>query len=226
MKLAASIAAVVALTAVLAPPALATDPADALMRAGLDPDALAAAGVASGDVAGIVEDVETWLAANPTALSSADSDYEDARAEVDRLRRLVRSGMAIAQDVTELAAAKSSLATAGNDRDTATDAIFAAATADLTGGETSTLATIRGNRAWGLSIEFHAKDRSESSWVSLRDALSNEKVALAEGTSVDSACATLLAAERADADVSAAKTAFDTNVSAVTSSWQSAVSGV
>jgi hypothetical protein len=134
--------------------------------------------------------------------------------------------MATAQDVTDLGTAKSMLATAGSDRETALDAIFSAGTADLTGGEATVLATIRGNRAWSLPIEFHAMDRSETAWVALRDALANEALAQEEGTSVDSAAATLLAAERADADVSAAKTSWDTNVAAVTSSWQSAVSGV
>ena len=221
MNLTATLVATVA----LASPGLASDISDTLLRAGLAPNALAAAGVQASKMTDIVEDVEAYLDANSTTLSSADADYVAAKKEVDRLRRLVRSGSAGAQDISDLATAKQDQSAATSDRDSALDALFAAGTANLTAGAVSTLSTIRTNRGWSLPIEFLAKERGEQAWIDLRDALINEKVNQQEGIAVETGCAQLLLAERADADVSAAKTAFDTNIAAVTSSWDSAVAG-
>lgn len=209
----------------LALPAWGSSTSDALMRVGLGPDALAAAGVTSGEVAGLVEDVEDHLTANPSDLSDADGDYAEARAEVDRLERLVRSGQATAQEVSDLATEKSALSTAESDRQTAIDAIFDAGTASLSAGEKAALENIRDNAHWGTPIEFLVVDRTDLEWLDLREALADEEAAAEEGVAQDPTCASLLSTERSDSDVPAAKTAYDTNVSSVRSSWESTVSG-
>ena len=222
MKLAIALAAA---TVLLSSQTHATDVGDVLLRAGLDAEALAAAGLASGSVASVVDEVDEHLAANPNDLTTADQDHATASTEVDRLRRLVRGGKATAQDVADLAAAKQDLADAADARDAALDAIFAAGTADLAASVADTLATIRANRSWGVPVEFLSKDRADADWIALRDALTNEKIAAAEGTAVDAACASLLLAERADPAVSAAKTAHDANFAAVEAAWTTAVGG-
>jgi chromosome segregation ATPase len=172
-----------------------------------------------------VEDVEDYLDTNPTELSSADAAYLSAQADVASLKKLVRSGQANLQDVTDLATAEAALATAESSRDAALDAIFDAGVAGLSGTQSTALSNIRANKSWGTPIEFMVKNRSDQGWLDLAEALTDERVSDLEETSADPACAALLQSERSDSDVSTAKTAFDTNLAAVQSSWTSAVSG-
>lgn len=211
---------------VAAPSALGgTSLEDALLRVGLDGEAMAAAGLTTAQVDLAVEGVDDYLVANPDELSDADADYASARAEADRLRRLVRAGTASAQDVTDLATAESELATAITDRDAALDALCQAGLDELPTAEADLLETICLNRSWGLPTEFLVKDRTEAQWVALREALADERISDEYGESPASASSTLLSTERADADVAAAKTDLDTNLTSIQSAWDSAVAG-
>lgn len=207
------------------PSIAAADTADSLMRAGLGPDALAAAGISSGEVATLIADAETYIDANSTELSDADADYVSLRAEVDALRRKVRSGQASAEEISSLATKQSQLATAESDRESAIEAIFDAATDSLSAAEKTALANIQANRTWATPIEFLVINRTDQQWLDLSEALTNEAVANEEGTAVEAACANLLLTERAKTEVASAKTNFDANVSAVTTAWNTAVSG-
>lgn len=201
------------------------DTADSLMRAGLDPDSLAAAGVTSGEIATVVADAETYIDANSSELSGADSHYVTLRSEVDALRRKVRSGQASIEEIASLATKQDELATAASDRESAIEAIFDAATDSLSAGEKTALANIQANRSWATAIEFLVINRTDQQWLALTEALTNEAVATEEGTSVETACASLLLTERAKSEVSSAKTSFDANASAVASAWDTAVNG-
>ena len=199
----------------------------ALIRAGLEPESLAAAGVTSNQVDGIVDDVRTWLTNNPTDLSAADAAYESARENSDQLRRTIQSGVGTGEDVTAYTSAMSNLQQAISDRDTALNAIFNAGTADLTQAIVDDLTVVRGNAGpWDyLSVEFLAKSgRTEAQWVDLREALADEHIADKYGESMDQDCQTLLTNERAHADVSAAITRLDSNLATVTSQWNQSVS--
>ncbi len=206
-------------------PALADGLSDTLMRAGLGPDALAASGVAASEVAGVVTDVQDYIDGNSTALSDADSVYLAAQQSVESLKKLVRSGKATAQDVADLATAQSLLDAAGANREAALDDLFDAGVDGLTVAQNTALANVRANDHWGLPIEFLVKNRTDQGWLDLSEALTNERVSAEEGISASPACVTLLLSERSDSAVAAAKTAYDTNRSAVQTSWDSAVSG-
>ena len=198
---------------------------DTLMRVGLDADALAASSVQSSEVAGVVSDVQDYLDTNPTDLTNADAAYLSASADVRVLSALVRSGKASAQDVADLATAQTTLDTAETDRSSALDDLFDAGVAGLTAAQSTALANTRANGHWGLPIEFLVKNRTDQGWLDLSEALTDERVSAEEEISASPSCVAILLTERSDTGVAAAKTAFDTNASAVQTSWNTAVSG-
>ena len=69
----------------------ATDLSAGLLRAGLDPETLAAAGVPPSAIATLVSNVRTEIAGDPERLHSADVAYADARRTSDELRRMIQS---------------------------------------------------------------------------------------------------------------------------------------
>ena len=156
------------------PPPVANTPVAAIcIRAGLDADAICATGATSTAAADAVSAVESWLSQNPGALEAADAAYADARSEEGRLRRLVRSGKATAQEVADYQTAEATLATEKADRAAVIDAIFAAGAAELTAGQSAVLATIRANRHWRLDVKrpntrdqiaYYATDRTQEEW--------------------------------------------------------------
>ena len=202
-----------------------TTPADfpaTLIRAGLDPKALAAAGVASGTVSAVLSNAASQINSDPTALSSADDALASARTSVDHLTSLIQSGHGTQDDITALATAQSSLATATSQRQTALDAIFNAAVANLSDAQKTALSKIRANRPWDVAIEFLVVDRTESQWVQVRDALANERIAVSLPDSLNQTAQSNLATWRSDTGVASAKSSLDSNLSAVTTAWNSA----
>jgi hypothetical protein len=197
-----------------------------LIRAGLDPKALAAAGVSSGTVGSVLQAAADTINANPNALPSADTAFMSARPDVDRLAAKIQSGLATQEDFTAYQAATSALATATTQRQTALDNIFTSAIANLSAGQRATLTQIRVNRAQDMSAshptEFLVLDRSQEDWVSLRDCLANEHIAIKYPDTLDQGAQAQLAAWRADPAVSAAKNSLDANLAAVTTAWNTA----
>lgn len=144
----------------------------ALARAGLAPEPLAAAGVGPESVATLVSAARSTLVDGE--LIAADADTLKAQADVDRLRRVVSTGAATDQKAT-LDTALVALATAKARAQTALDAVFTAAAARLTDDQRASLVTIRTNQGWGLPTRYLAGARAERDWVTLRDALSNQR---------------------------------------------------
>jgi hypothetical protein len=192
-----------------------------LIRAGLDPKALAAAGVASSSVSSVLSAAASQMNSAPTALSSADDALASARVSVDHLTSQIQSGHGTQDDITALATANSSLATATSQRQAALDAIFSSATANLTDAQKTALSKIRANRSWDQPLEFLVVDRAESQWVQVRDALANERIAVTLPDSLNQTAQSNLSTWRSDPAVAAAKSSLDANLSSVTSSWNS-----
>jgi len=202
----------------------ATSPfASSIIRVGLDPEALAAAGVTSVQVAGVIDAVLASDAAVNGDLAAADADYRSAKGEVDRLTRLVRSGTGSAEDVTALAAARSNLATAEAAQAAAMDALHSAGVAGLSGSVQTALATIRASRDTKLPVEYLAVSGTRDDWLSLRRALQHEKVAGKTGEEVAEEIATQLATFRARAAVAAARANLDARLAAVHTAWEDAL---
>ncbi len=144
----------------------------ALARAGLAPEPLAAAGVGPESVAALVSAARAAL--HDGELVAADADTRKARADVDRLRRAVSTGAATDQKAA-LDTALVALATAQARAQTALDAVFTAATPSLTAEQRTALLAIRNNRPWSLPTRYLAENRAQADWVTLRDALSNQR---------------------------------------------------
>ena len=203
-------------------PGVADDIRTSLMRAGLSPEALTAAGVTSNQIEGIVSDVEASDAWTGHALATADAAYAAAREDVDRLSRVVSSGTGTEQDVTDLAAAKTALASAETAQASALIALFTAGKADLAGGTQTKLATLRGNLGRDVPTEFLAITRTDDQWLRLGKLLAHERVCAKTGEDPDEDAAVELAELRADTAVSAAKAYLDSNLPSVTAAWNTA----
>ena len=131
-------------------------PADveaSLRLAGINPQALAAAGVNAAQTTGLFADASSYLTDALAGLQSADAAVASSRHDVERLERAVVAGVSTPEQRTALAAARSTLASAISDRAAALDGLTAAATADLTPERIAALASIRTNAAsWDLSL--------------------------------------------------------------------------
>jgi hypothetical protein len=205
-------------------PAHAQDLEVDAIRAGLDAKALAAAGVSAQSTSTIITNVNAYLLDHGTDLSLADSAYAGARNESDRLQRKIQSGQGTQEDVGSYQTQVAALATATTQRQAALDAIFNAGTANLSEGQKTTLSTIRTNRAaWDSPLEFLTVNRTEIEWVHLRDCLTNERVAVEYPDNLDQAMQAELGTWRANQSVAAAITSLGTNLSSVTSTWNSAM---
>lgn len=205
-----------------APPS-ANGTAVTLLRVGLGPEAIAASSVASTSVADMVTDLQQSSPAQGNELALADAAYATARQERDALRRLVRSGQATPAQVLELAQAQQTLDTATTARQAVLDALFTAATSDLSTAQKDVLAEIRANARWKLPTEFLVIERTQPQWIQLRDLLMEEKICAKIGDTMDPASVTALAALRAAPAVATAKAQLDANLAAVQAAWDLAV---
>jgi hypothetical protein len=197
-----------------------------LIRASLDPAALAAAGVLSAGVSPVLQLAADTINANPNALPDADAAYATARESVDRLQALIQSGLSSEQDRTAYQTAVTSLATATSQRQTALDQIFTAAIANLSAGQRTVLVQTRANRAVEFSrdfpTEFLTVDRNQETWVSVRECLANEHIAVKHPETLDQGEQSQLATWRANQTVSTAKNALEANLATVTTAWNTA----
>jgi hypothetical protein len=134
----------------------------ALIRAGLDPSSLAAAGVSANQTTTLVGLGETLLASEPTRLSEADSAVDSARVTRDTLERKIQSGLATQQEKANYASAGTALAAAESDRADALASLFNAATASLNESQRTLLATIQ---ATGTTLRGAALPLAESQSV-------------------------------------------------------------
>lgn len=195
----------------------------ALIRLNLSAQALTAAGVPSALISGLVNDVQDQINANPAALSNATASLGQARAEHDRLQRLVQSGVHAQADLTAYNTAVTQLNSTQTQLQSVLDDLWTAGTADLTEGQRTVLSRIRSNSSWEMPIEFLTVNRAQAQWVQLREALANERISAANDEPPDPAVQELLAQLRADVTVSAAIANLSANLAANTAAWNQAV---
>ena len=65
-------------------------------------------------------------------------------------------------------------------------------------------------------------DRTETEWISLRDGLSNERIAARYGNEANGACQSLLSTARSNQTVAAAKANAVANLATVSAAWDTA----
>lgn len=196
---------------------------DALMRAGLGPEALTAAGTSASDAAIVVTGAREYLIANPGALSLADSDFSSAKQSVDQLKRLIQSGQGTAEDVTAYSVAKSQLLQATLQRQGVLNAIFDAGTASLNPNQISLATAIRSNSAWDRPTEFLVANRPDAQWVELRNVLAHTRIADDLGETPAPEAVATLSTYAGQPQVAAAKASLDANLGVVTTAWEQAI---
>lgn len=201
----------------------AADLGPALYRACLDPESLCAAGLSANDVTALVQNADAHLVDNLSQLNQADQNYATAKTNRDELVRIVRAGTATQQQITDCQTAMTTLTSATSTRDTALDALVTAATASLTTEQRALLTTIRANQDWKLPVEFCAADRTEATWVTLRDALAAERYAQETSEELDPTVTQFLTTQRAVTAVANAISSLDTNLANVQTAWDNAV---
>ena len=207
-----------AVSALLAPTAAELEVA--LLRAGLGPEALTAAGLSSSNATAVVGDLRTYMTNNPGVLDSADASYASPKQSVDQLKRLIQSGQATNDDLTAYTTAKSDLASAQTQRSAVLDDFFTAGVDSLSQAQKDTLTAIRGNRDWDRPTEFLVLSHTDADWVELRECLANERIAADQGEEPDPDAQTSLNGYRDDLAVSTAKANLDANLAVVTAAWE------
>ena len=208
-----------------APDPLAPHIAVALHRAGLQPEALAAAGVSPSIVPQVVLAFKgAWA---DSSLPGYDAAFAEARRLLDDLRRRVEAGVATAEEIAAVPPASVAHAEAAANRETALAALFQAATAVLPAANGETLTVIRANREqWDQPWPYLVTSLSQPERVELREALANERIALSSEEQPDADCAAFLQGVRARPEVAAASASLAATLDAVAAAWQSAVLAV
>jgi hypothetical protein len=201
---------------------LPTDFKVRLLRAGLTPRALAAAGIQQGSVLPALQAAADQMNGAPTALDSADAMYRSARVAADALATKIQGGKASQEEIASYPGAKAAVDSADAARQSVLDGYFTAATANLTANQRTALITIRANKAIGFPEEYLVVERTEAQWLALRDALSTERQAIELPDMASEAATQLLTAFRADPAVAFATTSAQTNLPQITSAWNTA----
>lgn len=193
-----------------------------LYRAGLSPDLLAAAGIDSNAVSGIVGHVADTIRAG-NGIAAADGTFESASQAYQAALRTLQSGLAGESGPSTLAASKAALASAASARQAAVAAVVTAATADLTQGQRALLSQFAANSGKDVPAQLRAVSRTSAQWHALRDALARERYCAVSGESLDETASSLLSAARAEATVSDAAANLQSRLSANAQAWNSAV---
>ncbi len=199
--------------------------AESLVLAGLDPEALAAAGLTPAEIPDLVSRFDLALAEHIDSLRSADDNFAFWHAEAGRLRRIaaVRRDPAAVQAFN---AASDLAAKAGAARRDAIDACRFDAIAPLPSPSTEALAAIRLARAREPGVPAYllidAPDAPSS--VALRDAWMQTRLPAQVGTSAAAGAAQYLANHVASPKVAASMAAHTQHAAAVNLTWTAAVS--
>jgi len=159
----------------------------------------------------------------PAAMESADASFISARVASDALVRKIQSGKATQEEIENYAATKSALDSAEAARQSVLDGYFSAAIANLSLNQRTALTTMRANRAWGFPQEYLVSSRTEAQWIELREALSNEHEAIELPGTLNETAQGLITTVRAEQAVAFATTSVQSNLTTVTSAWNTAV---
>lgn len=197
--------------------------AAAMLRIGLGPAQLTAAGGSPSTVATVVDDSLDDMIANPAVIELADAAFAGSKQQCDLLKRVIQSGQATSEQITTYAVARTQLSLADSQRHSVLTALLTSAAASLNASQQDTLAAIRGNRNWDLPIEFLTVDRTEAQWVQLREALANERISAKLGEEPDPEAQALLLQLRGNPLVATAKANLDANLTVITVAWEQAI---
>lgn len=193
-----------------------------LVRAGLGPDSLAAAGVDAAKAAEVVAAVRGVLTEQGASLKLADENHRAASILRQQIIAKVQAGVSTEQDRSALTAADASLASAGQTRTSVLNAAIAAANAVLSPEQVQALAAIRTLPA-DLPLKYRVASMNSGQADTLRSALGEARAASAVGEEPSSDTETLISTLNSNQAVSNANSNLINNAIAVTSAWEQAV---
>jgi len=206
------------------PPPIAGSPMAATMiRVGLDAERLAAVGVTSQAASGVITAAISEHDEGESSLAEADAAYSACKSSCSALENEIKSGLASPEDVSSYQSAKANLATHTAAREAAVEAIFEAGIAGLSTNEKDALRTIRANAHWKLPVQYLTVDRTEADWVKLRDYLDARRIYQEDELEVPAEVTSFLAGVESDGKVSTAKASLDSNIVAIQTAWNTAV---
>ena len=196
-----------------------------LTRLGLDPEALAAAGVTAAQVPPIIAVVRLAVESGQDGIAALDAQRGAARAERDLLEREIVAGTAGAGSVAAFPVAAGQAIDAETALETALGSLHAEACGGLPAEVRAALLAIRTNRrTWpSLPAAHLVVERSEPQWLALRDALAAARIAGAGGVQADDDATQVIAAAEADVAVQAAILAGDVIGAALEMAWAQGV---
>lgn len=193
-----------------------------LVRAGLGPDSLAAAGVNGAKASEVVAAVRGVLTEQGAALKTADENHRASSILRQQIIAKVQAGTSTEQDRSALASTDASLASAGQTRTSVLNAAIAAANAVLSPGEVQALTAIR-SLPTDLPLKYRVASMDSRQADSLRSALGEARAANAVSEQPSDGAATLISQLDADHAVVGASAALINNGTAVRTAWEQAV---
>lgn len=192
-----------------------------LHRAGITPEALAAAGASPAQAAEAFADGIDYIDSSYATLATADAAYTTARRDSDQLRRTIAAGLATQEDHAAYATAETNMDNAAASIEGVLNALYAAAVADLPQGVQDNLDTIVLNTRWDVPIQYKTINRSEAQWVTLREALANDRICDELEEEPDPNLQSTLS--QANSDAAAASVALQANLTNINTEWNDAI---
>eukprot|EP01026_Neomeris_dumetosa_P048723 TRINITY_DN42268_c0_g1_i4.p1 TRINITY_DN42268_c0_g1~~TRINITY_DN42268_c0_g1_i4.p1 ORF type:complete len:332 (-),score=34.81 TRINITY_DN42268_c0_g1_i4:114-1109(-) len=172
--------------------------ASVLLRVGMHPETLAAAGATPGELAAVFASAEEYLDSRYEDLERLDAEHGVAAAEYARIEKQVSDGRFDGDGEAELRAIAAR-------RDAARSSVEAmlSSTADrglarLDPETRSNLMLLKQNERWDVPVEMRCVNRTHEEWKALQQALVHERVMVRLGEAIDPEVAVLLARVRSD----------------------------
>lgn len=197
--------------------------APTLLRLGLDAKAFAAAGCSASSVVAAAVALDAFIAAAPNDIPNADAVWTTANLEVEAVKRKINQGIASASEVASLANLETTLAGATTVREGLLANAYTMATAGLSTSQVDLLEAIQSNSEWSLPTYFLVVQRSQIQWVTLRNALDEQRIAAKYEEPVSATSLATISAALGDPAVSTAKVNVDTNLANIQTAWTAAV---
>jgi len=208
----------------LSQPPTAQDVVTTLVRTGLSPANLAAAGVSDAQANTLLTTAETHFSADEfTLLRSADVSVNSLTKQISDLKAQIRAGQA---SDDELASLQTQLATVLSNKDTILSNLFDAATASLSSETIGLIQTLHANAQRSVPIEYRILERSDADWVHLRTALANlDQADRLDDVEPDVVCSQFISGCDSEPAVTTARSNLTANLASVNGVFASAMSG-
>lgn len=195
-----------------------------LLEAGLSPQHMCASGATVAQVGSAWDAAAVEAATVAVAMDQARAGIESASKAVQRLERLVRRGQAKTEDLTELAAQRTLLATHTGARDALIADIRAEAIARLDATSRTRLDRLHGPDI-GLDAVYRVIDWDQADAVALREAVADVHVSTKRGREPADASTQLIADAESDPAIAAAKTHMASRMAPIQAEWDALIAG-